>query len=116
MKKAVTSPVGLIILLFLLITGCNGLIAYGTEDTVTFTVRKTEERVQSDGESISSKRLVYTDKGTYMCGDSIWYGQFRSSDTYGEIEKGKTYKAKITGFRFGCTSSYPNIIEIEEVR
>lgn len=51
--------------------------------------------------------------------DNMWYFNTRSSDLYGDIEKGKIYKLKSVGwprnFWTGLLSWTPNIVKAEEV-
>lgn len=74
------------------------------------TVEVTDKMVKDD------KYLVYSTGTTYEITDSWLYGRFNSSDLYGKIEVGKTYKMKIGGSRKPFFSWYPNIYEITEVK
>jgi len=68
-----------------------------------------KERVCSGNDDC--KYLVYTDKGTFRISDSLVIGRFKSSDTYGQIKRCHDYDLEVYGWRFGFTSSYPNIVE-----
>ena len=59
--------------------------------------------------------LIFTDKGTYEVRDSIVNGRFNSSDMYGRLEKGHTYKVTVIGFRVPLLSWYKNILSAEEI-
>lgn len=83
---------------------------YATEDNVTFTVAKAERVIYGR----SSKYLIFTKDETFENTDSIAYFKFNSSDLYGQINKGKTYKAKVAGVRIPFLSWYRNIIRIQE--
>lgn len=83
---------------------------YMTQDNVTFTVKKAE-RV-SYGES--SRYLIFAQDETFENTDSIAFFKFNSSDIYGQINEGKTYRAKVAGARIPFLSWYRNIIEIQE--
>ena len=85
--------------------------AYGTQAEVTFTVTG-KERVHSGQ---SGRYLVFTDAGTFEVTDSIFHGRFDSSDLYGRMQEGKTYRAKVYGFRIEISSAYQNILSVEEV-
>lgn len=91
--------------------GITPLVAYGTKADATFTVKE-KERVCDGGQSGTCKYLVYTDQGVYENTDSLWYLKFDSSDVYGSLEEGKTYNAKVYGFRLPFFSMYKNIIEV----
>lgn len=47
--------------------------------------------------------------------DSFLKGKFNSSDFYGKIEIGSSYRFTICGKRIPFLSMYPNIIEIEKI-
>jgi hypothetical protein len=47
--------------------------------------------------------------------DSLIEGKFNSSDVYGSIEKGKTYKFETYGWRLPFFSAYENIIGAKEI-
>lgn len=59
--------------------------------------------------------MVDEDKNTYKITDLFFKFKFDSTDLYNELEKGYTYKIKISGTRIKILSEYPNINEIEEV-
>ena len=74
------------------------------------TIEVTDKMVKDD------KYLVYSTDTTYEITDSWLYGRFNSSDLYGKIEVGKTYRIKIGGSRKPFFSWYPNIYEAKEVK
>lgn len=88
-----------------------------TERHTTTTVVNSKERVCSDSTDGNSdcKYLVFTDAGTFSVEDSVILFRWNSSDVYGKIKEGHRYKITSYGWRFGCTSSYPNIEKVEEV-
>ena len=96
----------LFILIAILITGCN----YVNEDTVTVTVRDKAVKYAKE----SSVYLIYTDKGVFKIEDQLFFGKFNSSDIYGDIAVGKTYKIETYGFRIEVFSEYKNIYSIVE--
>lgn len=71
----------------------------------------------SDGNGGSkSDARVYTDScGVVRVGDSLLSWTFSSSDTYAEIEVGKTYDFKTRGYRVPFLSMFPNVVEVTEV-
>ena len=84
------------------------LFPYYTEDSATFTVSKTE-RV-SDGES--STYLIFTEGEVFENSDSLMRWKWNSSDMYGEMKAGQTYKAVGYGWRIPFLSSYRNIVTL----
>ena len=60
--------------------------------------------------------MVDENKNTYKITDLFFKFKFNSTDIYNELEIGKTYKVKISGFRIKIFSEYPNINKIIEVK
>lgn len=94
----------------LLFGGCS-CYTYGTKDYVTVKIKKME---RIHGEK-SGKYLIFTENEVFQNTDSILYGKFNSSDLYGSLEAGKTYKLKVYGWRIRFLSMYRNIITVDEV-
>ena len=87
------------------------LIYRSTVETRTFTVKDKERIVKSK----SSYYLIWTESGdVYKNGDSLSFLKFDSSDIYGQLEVGKTYTAKVAGWRIRFLSMYENIISLQE--
>lgn len=68
----------------------------------------------------SSKYLVFTktedgETRVFSVEDSLLRFRWNSSDVYGEIEVGKTYRFTVVGFRIEIFSMYENIIDFEEI-
>lgn len=87
-----------------------------TRHTVVATVTD-KERVcgRANGDQVECQYLVFTDAGTFKVTDSWVLGRFTSSDTYGRIAVGKTYRFEVVGWRNGLLSQYPNIDTATEV-
>ena len=58
--------------------------------------------------------VVDENKNTYKITDLFFKFKFNSTDIYNELEIGKTYKVKTSGFRIKVLSEYPNINKVEE--
>jgi hypothetical protein len=71
-----------------------------------------KERV---AENKSGKYLVFTDKTTFSIEDTWIHWRWDSSDFYGKIQIGKTYEAKVQGWRVPFMSWYQNLITVTEV-
>ncbi len=100
---------GAVFLVLVLAFGGGGACwAYAHERTATVTVTG-KERVCDRGTDGNQdcKYLVFTDKTTFRITDYI--GRVTSSDAYGRIKVCHRYFLRYYGFRFGLTSSYPNI-------
>lgn len=78
---------------------------------VTITVTDKQRVCESGGGSC--KYLIFTDKGTYKDTDSLLFRKFASSDLYGNLKTGHTYRVQRTGWRIPFFSEYPNIVKIE---
>jgi hypothetical protein len=77
--------------------------------TATVTAKETKRYGDSD------TYLIFTKNETFKNEDDIAFLKWNSSDIYGNIEIGKTYKFKVTQLRFAFFSMYRNIISYEEV-
>lgn len=92
---------------------------YGDSDHVYTNYVVTDKTVKNEKDN--SKYLIYT-KDTegnvtvFSIEDRFWCGRFNSSDDYARIEIGKTYNFTTVGIRSYFWSSYPDIIELEEVK
>ena len=102
--------------------GCLGILAiagacvffigscqqfHGTRSTVDVVVQKREY--------VKPNYLIYTDRGVFAINDSVLHGQFDSSDKYGSMVEGKSYRISTYGYRWPVMSWYPIILTIEEV-
>jgi hypothetical protein len=105
--------------IFIVVGLIIGLIVFNITSyfhTQTFTAKVSgKERVteQSSNNSFDSYYLVYTDHGTLKLEDDIFRGNWHSSDVYGSLRVDSTYTFKVSGYRFGFFSMYPNIIEVK---
>ncbi len=105
-----------IIVPVLIILGIGGDAwhAYGTVQTITVEVTD-KDRVVTGGENPTSYWLVFTrEHDVLKNADSTWHWKFNSSSIQGRLERGKTYRLKIYGWRIPFLSAYPNIISIVE--
>ena len=102
------------IILFVLALFTLGIVINTTTSYKTFTVTG-KERV-SDSNNRNSKYLVYTNTTTFAVEDTWIYWRWNSSDFYGKIQIGKTYNAKVQGWRVPFFSWYQNIITLDEVK
>lgn len=74
----------------------------------------TTETDKKKGE-VASTYLIFTDQGVYRNDDALWFWKFDSSDFYGNLDVGKTYRLKVYGWRIPVLSMYPNIVRMEAV-
>jgi hypothetical protein len=95
----------------LIFVAIPAVVNYTTNQEITGKVLKTERVI--DGVGKSSKYIVFCENETFECVDTIWYLKFNSSDIYGGIKEGKTYKFTVVGFRIPLFSWYRNIITAE---
>jgi hypothetical protein len=103
----------IILVIVLLFGGLSCGVQRSTQDHITVNVVR-RERVSGE----NSKYLVWVKhkdgkEETLQCTDSLAFFKFNSSDVYGKLYEGETYKLHVAGYRFGPTSSYRNIISIE---
>lgn len=103
MKYLIGAFFGLFMVIGLII---SPLIAYNTKQAVSFTVNDKAVTVSDK----TSTYLIYTDNGVFKDEDSLWYWKWNSSDVYNVLERGKSYRADVYGFRVPFLSMYKNII------
>jgi hypothetical protein len=104
-----------IVLVLLFMVGCTGAcysVPRITKDVITVKVKE-KERVNT---SFSSKYLIFTETEVLTNDDDFFIWKFDSSDLYGDIEEGKTYKFYVYGWRIPFLSWYRNITKIEEIK
>jgi hypothetical protein len=105
------------ILLWIIVTGVLCVIIFTFVNACHYEVDQTftvtgKEAVKSDKDS---KYLVFTDVTTYEVEDSVIFWRWDSSDVYGRLAVGKTYRATLQGYRIPFFSLYPNIISPIEI-
>lgn len=84
---------------------------YGNKQTIKTKVISKERITTQNGDQIDSYYLIFTEAGPLKLEDELLYGNFNSSDWYGQIRKDSTYTFHTIGYRIGFMSSYPNIIK-----
>jgi len=83
---------------------------YYSQTVITITVENKDIKAGDE----SSKFLIWTKENEVLENtDSFLFGKFNSSDLYGKIEVGKTYKVLVAGWRIPFWSMYRNIIRFE---
>ena len=82
---------------------------YGTERTVTFTVKTLDD--QSTGQN-GHQYLIFTTGGQVYKNTDAWlHGKTDSSDVQAMFNVGGTYHCPVYGFRIFWMSSYPDILD-----
>ncbi len=82
-----------------------------SSEIVTITVK--DKQSISRGES-GHKYLIYCEGEVFECTDSWIFGKWNSADVYNQIDTGKTYGARVAGWRWHMWTSYRNIISVVE--
>lgn len=112
-KKALGLVFVSIIFFGIVIASCAFLSGYYNRETVIDKVLKTDRVVGQTGKS--SQYLIFGKHETYSDHDTIAYWKWNSSDLYGAIEPGHTYKFTVYGWRVPFLSLYRNIVDYKEV-
>jgi hypothetical protein len=86
------------------------LSKYNNKQTVKTKVIDKERVITS----ANSYYLIFTEDGTFKLEDDLIYGNFNSSDWYGQIRRDSTYTFSLIGYRIGLMSEYPNIISFKK--
>lgn len=59
--------------------------------------------------------LIVTTNGSYLNEENFFFGKYDTRDIIQKLKIGGTYRIKYYGWREGRTSSFPNILSVEEV-
>jgi len=89
------------------------IAGYQNKQTIKTKVTDKERITQNSGDEINSFYIIYTEAGTFKLEDDMFYGNFNSSDWYGQIHRDSTYTFETVGYRIGILSSYPNIVNFK---
>jgi hypothetical protein len=89
------------------------IAGYQNKQTIKTKVTDKERITQNSGDKINSFYIIYTEAGTFKLEDDMFYGNFNSSDWYGQIHRDSTYTFETVGYRVGILSSYPNIVHFK---
>jgi hypothetical protein len=104
-----------VVFLLIIVIGIFTAVAYKNSDRVVTAKISYKDRVcKSTDQGSDCEYLVFTDQGTFKVKDTLLYLNFKSSDVYGRLEIGSTYRMKVAGWRLGIFSQYPNIVEVQQ--
>jgi hypothetical protein len=88
---------------------------YGNKQTIRTKVLEKERITVGTGNgNVESYYLIFTEAGPLKLEDEIFYGNFNSSDWYGQIHADSTYTFHTVGYRIGFLSEYPNIVNFQK--
>jgi hypothetical protein len=86
-----------------------------TLDAVLIKDKQISTETEQDTKKVVSTYLIYTDHGVFRNDDAGWHLKYNSSDFYGNLDVGKTYRLKVYGWRIPIFSMYPNIVRMDAV-
>lgn len=106
------------------VAGCGGIALIASlvigAAAVSYTAATWDERVQEctvtskDRGGGSGSYRIYTEEcGVLANKDSVWHTKWNSADVQASLEPGSTYELRVVGWRFGPTSTFPNVIAVE---
>lgn len=101
---------GLILIILILIFSGTILQSFWNEEVITITVNKAERTSGENG-----TYLVFTDGETFCVKDRWLRGSINSSDRYGKIKPGASYKVTVVGIRFRLISAYRNLLIVDKI-
>lgn len=92
-------------------------IVQATNDHEIILTVTEKERIQHRG---SSEYLLFCkdeDGATHVIrnSDTLWRWKWNSSDIYGDIETGGTYRFTLSGYRIPIMSAYENVMAYERI-
>jgi len=102
-----------IVLLLLVPTSIHAVFCWSTKSVVVATVTGKDRIVESSGEKVSSRYLVFTDKETLQNADCLWYAKWNSSDIQGQLRDGQKCTFTVYGWRIPFCSAYRNIVSVQ---
>jgi hypothetical protein len=105
-----------IMLGFLIIGGTIEYFRLNSKEIVTTRVTHKERIIESNGEKVETFYLIFTEGGTFKLEDEMIFGNFRSSDWYGDIQIGEIYEFEVVGWRSGFLSMYQNIVKYNHLK
>ncbi len=85
-----------------------------TLDAVLIKDKQISTETDKAQNKVTSTYLIYTDHGVFRNDDAGWHLKYNSSDFYGNLDIGKTYRLKVYGWRIPIFSMYPNIVAMDE--
>lgn len=91
-----------------LLPACSSM----NQQTQVCTVQAKERLLQNGS---SGEKRVYTTCGGFSVEDNLTSG-FNSYDLFQRLQEGKTYEIRSGGYRIGFLSTFPNILEVKEVK
>lgn len=115
-KASTYSAYAVIIIIFVLVS----MVGTFNDKEYTITVTDKERIVDTDGETITSKYLIFGEDEdgnvlVFRNSDEPIRGKWNSSTVQGSLKVGKTYTVIVVGYRIPFLSTYENIIAFEEV-
>jgi hypothetical protein len=87
---------------------------YGNKQVIKSKIIDKERITTAQNGEVQSYYLIFTEAGPLKLEDEIFFGNFNSSDLYGQLRKDSTYTFYTVGYRIGFMSEYPNIIKFEK--
>ncbi len=113
MKKIAKDMVAVLVLALLVIVPIefffHPIYRYSTARDVTITVIDKQYVKKSN----TGYYLIFTKHHDVFKNVDSWVNlKFNSSSIYGKLEKGKTYRVHVYGWRIGFFSLYPNIVSV----
>ena len=113
MRSGAKAIIIFVVILMVVSIGIS-ISGYGNKQTIKTKVLDKERITKSSGDQVESYYLIYTEAGTLKLQDELLYGNFNSSDWYGQIRRDSTYTFHTVGYRIGYLSEYPNIVKFEK--
>lgn len=104
----------ILVLILLLVFGGGYALAKNSHREVRTCTVVDKDRTRTEN---GSDMRIYTENcGVLQVSDTLFGGQFNSSDVYSQIKPQHTYKFTTAGWRVSFLSMFPNIINVEEVK
>ena len=113
--------VGIILFAIVAVLGIGGdvVLSHMNNSVQTITVTSKDDQIVNTGTykhpSIGHQYLIFTRQGVFKDTDNIWLWKWNSSDLFGQLLPGHTYRCKVHGVRNRFTSGYPDLMSCTQV-
>lgn len=112
--RSALAAIAVILIAGLLIGGCS--LWFSSHKTRTLTITRLDDQARSSRHGNGHVYMVFTKQGVFEDTDSLLFLKFNSSDVWGQLEVGRTYRCDTVGWRVPQFSWYPNIVGCKTVR
>ncbi|HMT01788.1 MAG TPA: hypothetical protein PKD00_00520 [Burkholderiales bacterium] len=73
-----------------------------------------QQKINGSSDKISTeyRYLVITDKGTFVCENSLYHNKYNNSELFFNLKEGEIYTFKVAGIGKTLVTDYKNILQV----